>query len=82
METQVNTLNEVKTNFELGYDMLPAKYQVQVRNNIMGECGWRTIMTFHRKRKGMVEIRPLEIPVIEKHFHKHNIDPWTGQRIS
>jgi DNA-binding CsgD family transcriptional regulator len=57
METKVNTENEVKTNFEKGYDMIPAKYQIQVRNHIMGECGWRSILTFHHKRKGIVKIR-------------------------
>lgn len=82
MNTEVNTQNAVKTNFEKGYDMLPAKFQIPVRNHIMGECGWRSILTFHHKRRGVVEIRPPEITIIEKHFHKHNIDPWTGERLS
>jgi hypothetical protein len=82
MEVLINTAIEEKTNFEKGYDMLPAKFQSEVRRNIMTECGWSSIMTFHYKRRGKTRIYVQEIPVIEKHFTKHNINPWTGERLS
>jgi hypothetical protein len=81
METAINTADAVKTNFEKGYDMLPAKFQIPVRDQIMLQCGW-SLMTFHSKRKGDTPIRPPEIPVIEKNFDLHNINAWTGERIS
>ena len=82
MNPEINIGEEIKTSFKEGYDMLPAKFQIPVRDNIMKECGWKSIITFHQKRKGTVQINILEIPVIEKHFAKHNIDAWTGEYLS
>ena len=80
MSTEINALKSVKNNFKKGYEMLPAKYQIEVRNEIMEECGW-TLTTFHNKRCNRRRIFKLEIPVIEKHFAKHNINPWTGEKL-
>lgn len=82
MYKRVNKQNAVKTNFEKGYYMLPVKFQAGVRNTIMMRCGWKTLMTFYRKCKGEVEIKPPEIREIEEIFQKHNIDPWTGENIA
>lgn len=76
-----NTKNKVKIGFPEGYDMLPAKFQIPVRDAIMNECGWH-LVTFHNKRKGINKISGLEIKVVEKHFKKHNIDPWTGRYLT
>lgn len=81
MDAETQTDKVVKTNFERGYEMLPFKYQINVRDDIMIECGWTALMTFHNKRRGLRRIFKLEIPVIEKHFAKHNINPWTGERL-
>jgi len=82
MNPEINTKKKIKTEFIKGYDMLPAKFQVPVRDNIMKECGWKSLVTFHQKRKGTVQVNILEIPVIEKHFAKHNLDAWTGEYLS
>jgi len=82
MNSEINTEKEIKTEFAKGYVMLPAKFQIPVRDNIMKECGWKSIITFHQKRKGNVQISILEIPVIEKHFAEYNIDAWTGKYLS
>jgi len=81
MSGEKNTVNGVTPNFSAGYDMLPAGFQISVRNAIMEECGWKTTNTFHNKRRGTHKIRPLEAKVIEKHFSKYNIVPWTGEII-
>ena len=81
MGTGINTANAVKDHFEKGYDMLPAKYQVAFRDQIMEACCWKSV-TFHNKKNGTHRINPLEISVIEKHFTNHDINPWTGERIS
>jgi len=78
MNTNTNTVEVVKSNFAVAYDRLPAGIQINVRNAIMDECGWRAVATFHNKRKGIRRISPLEARVIEKHFSKYNIVPWTG----
>ena len=82
MNSETNTIDGVIPNFSAGYEMLPAGIQSDVRNAIMKECGWRALATFHNKRKGIRRLSPLEAKVIENHFHKHNIDPWTGERIA
>lgn len=79
METQINTSNEVKTNFFDGYGMLPAKFQAPVREAIMDKCGI-TYISFYNRMKGICKINKAEIPIIEKEFAKHNINPWTGER--
>ena len=81
MNSETNTVEGVIPNFSAGYDMLPAGIQINVRNAIMEECGWETTATFHNKRRGTHKIRPLEAKVIENHFLKYNIIPWTGEMI-
>jgi len=78
MNTNTNTTEVVKANFELGYGNLPAVMQIPVKTSIMKECGWSSLVTFHNKRKGITKIRPTEVLVIEAHFKKHGINPWTG----
>lgn len=73
-----NTTKEVKQNFIAGYDNLPAIQQMPVKTDIMRDCGWRSIVTFHNKRRGIVPIKPVEISIIEAHFRKVGINPWTG----
>jgi len=82
MDMDIQTESVVKTNFERGYEMLPMKHQIDVRNDIMRECGWTALMTFHNKRRGLRRIFKLEIPVIEKHFAKYNLDAWTGEYLT
>jgi len=82
MNLEINTKKQIKTNFEEGYGMLPAKFQIPARDDIMKKCGWKSLVTFHLKRKGTVHISILEIPVIEEIFAKHNLDPWTGEYLS
>jgi len=78
MNRNSNTTEVVKDNFVKGYDNLPAIQQNPVKASIMKECGWRSPVTFHNKRKGLTEIRPTEVLVIEAYFRKHGINPWTG----
>ena len=82
METGINTTNVVKDNIEKGYDMMQTKYQVAVCDQITEACVWKSVMTFHNKKNWTHRINPLEISVIEKHFANHDINPWTGERIS
>ena len=82
MAPEINTKKEIKTEFIKGYDMLPAKFQIPIRNDIMKKCGWKSLVTFHLKRKGNVQISILEIPVIEKIFSEFNLDPWTGEYLT
>lgn len=82
MNTNSNTLNGDKRNFEEGYKMLPAGIQVMVRDYIMVACGWNSVPTFHNKRKGLTRIRPVEAEAIERHFAVYGIDPWTGAKIT
>ena len=72
-------MSEIKTEFIRGYEMVPAKMQTKVRDEIMKKCGWSSIMTFHLKRKGKRPIKILEVPVIETVFSQFNINPWTGE---
>lgn len=82
MKSNPNTLNGEKINFSAGYGMLPAVHQTKIRDSIMEQCGWKSLMTFHNKRKGITRIRPVEIEVIERHFAVCDIDPWTGAKIT
>jgi len=78
MNSESNTTEVVKDNFQIGYDNLPAIMQVPVKIAIMIECGWNSPATFHNKRKGITKIRPSEQSVIERHFRIQGINPWTG----
>ena len=82
MEPEINTIKIVKRNFIKAYGMVPAMYQTQLREAIIEECDWSGLSIFHHKRKGKSKIFHLEIPVIEKHFAKYNIDAWTGEYLS
>jgi len=79
MELQASTPDRV--NFEKAYGMLPAMYQTPFRNSLMKTCGWRSIMTFHKKKAGVTSIGPLEADAIEKAFAAYELDAWTGERI-
>lgn len=81
MDSFPNTPNGDRNNFTLGYGSLPANKQIVVRDFIIADCGWKSLMTFHNKRKGITRIRPLEADVIERHFAPYDIDPWTGSKI-
>jgi hypothetical protein len=78
MNKETNTTEVVFSNFKAGYDQLPAISQTPVRLAIMKDCGWKTRATFHSKRKGYTRIKPNESSVIESHFRKHGINPYTG----
>jgi hypothetical protein len=62
--------------------MLPFKYQLVVRDDIMRECGWGSRTTFHNKKNGKQKLRPPEVTIIERHFLKHGINPWTGKKVA
>lgn len=68
-------------NFRQAYGMVPASKQLELRDNLMKVCGWKSFKTFHSKRQGLVKITRLEVPEIEKAFEKYNIDAWTGRYI-
>jgi len=76
-----NTANAV-TGFSQAYELLPFKYQLTVRDDIMKECGWKSRNTFHNKKRGIQPLKPPEILIIERHFSKHDLNPWTGKKLS
>ena len=78
MNSETNTAEVVKTNFIAGYGNLPAVQQIPFKNAVMKECGWNSLVTFHNKRRGLVRITPPEIQILEAHFKKFGINPWTG----
>ena len=73
-----NTAEVVKDKFEIGWMNLPAHAQTKLRDAIVKECGWKSLMTFYTKKKGTSKIGVLEIKVIEAEFKKYGINPWTG----
>lgn len=79
MDEQVNTVEQVHQTFKAGFEMLPAKYQSTVRDNIIYRCGL-TYTSFYNRITGISKIKKLEIPIIEEEFAKHSINPWTGER--
>jgi ribosomal protein S27AE len=81
MTKNLETFKGAKRNFLAGYEMIPAKFQIKVKERIMKRCGWSSLMTFHNKRKGDHCIKPLEILVIEQEFSRYGINPWTGDNL-
>lgn len=79
MGDEVNTEKDVKSNFLMGYGMLPAIKQPEVRQKIMFKCGWNSVVTFYDKCRGRTKIRKPEVAVIEKIFSQYNLNPWTGE---
>ena len=67
--------------FEAAYDLLPAGIQISVRNQIMKACHWKTVRTFHQKKRGEVRVTELEIPHIRNQFAVYNISAFEGTYI-
>lgn len=67
--------------FIKGYDMLPAKFQPEVRYKIMVLCNWKSKTTFYNKMKGVKRFRidDDECKNIESVFRQYGIDPETGK---
>jgi len=78
MKSKTNTPVVVKEKFKVGWDNLPARAQIPLRDAIVQACGWRSITSFYNKLNGVHKITPLEIGVIETHFKVYGINPWTG----
>jgi len=82
METQKQNTILTKRPFKPGFDMLPAKMQKTVKNELMQRCGWTTTATFINKKFGYVPIRPPEVDILHEVFKVYNLDPWTGKYLS
>jgi hypothetical protein len=78
MKSKSNTAEVVKESFKVGWENLPAKAQVPLRESIVSSCGWRSLTSFYNKMNGVHKISPLEITVIESQFRVYGINPWTG----